>query len=354
MAIILYPPTIDWGWMKQRPQQLMQSLARLGHTVYYCNSTERDEPPERLEERLTVIHNHRRWVRESWPGIRAGAAGSIVVWCTFPKLAGGLEAYGADLTVYDCIDEFAEWHLYEPEMIARSDALSCSSERLFRRLNRLYPHKPVTLIRNGYDPDMGLHVGAEYSTANLNQYQNQNQNRDRLPGRTGPFRTIGYVGAWAPWVDEALVRRIPRLAPDIEVTVVGPEFGRKQHAVPGERIRFLGLQPHARLPALIRSMEVCIVPFRLTPVTLSTNPVKVYEYLAAGRPVVSTALPECELLQPHVDIGRTPEQFLSHIRRRLDDPGDGAARVAMALEHTWRRRAEQADALIRQQLAEAD
>ncbi|MDF2722042.1 MAG: glycosyl transferase group 1 [Paenibacillus sp.] len=338
MALILYPPTIDWSWMKQRPQQLMQALARIGHTVIYCNATFSDKPPERIEERLTVVHDHERWVAERWPTIREGADRTIV-WCTHPQLASRLDVYGADATIYDCVDEFAEWLPYEPEMVARSNALSCSSERLRRRLARAYPHKPLALIRNAYDTDMGLHRGAERSGTAAGT---ESVKAD------GSTKTIGYVGAWAPWVDEALVRRIARLSPAIEMVVIGPEFGRKQQAAPGERIRFLGLQPHGKLAELIDALDVCIIPFRLTPVTLSTNPVKAYEYLAAGKPVVSTALPECELLQPYIDIGQNHGQFLDRIIHRLDNPGDGAARTAAALLNTWRHRAYEADALIRE------
>lgn len=356
MTILVYPPTIDWSWMKQRPQQLMQALAAIGYTVYYCNPTIRDRAPEIVGHNLTIIHNTPEWLSRSWPELRERADEPVVVWCTWPKLYRELDVYRADVVIYDCVDEFTAWLADEPEMVRRADALVCTADRLRLRLARLYPDKPLTLVRNGYDTNMGLHLPvnkpaskdrAVPSQAHIESIDTTRSERRPPVIADSRLRRVGYVGAWASWVDAALVRRIPDVAPDLEVVIVGPEFGRKQSAVRDERIRYAGLRPHSELAAWIRSMDVCIIPFRLTPVTLATNPVKAYEYLAAGKPVVSTALPECELLRPHIDIGRTPEQFLRQIEARLANPGDGAARTEEALRHTWTARAAQADAVIR-------
>jgi glycosyltransferase involved in cell wall biosynthesis len=337
MGIIVYPPTIDWSWMMQRPQQLMKQFARSGHRVFYCNKTVSARPVEETEPGLFIVHDHEAWVREELPRIRKETGGNVGVWCTFPKLHSTLARYQPDWIVYDCVDDFPEWLPYEREMVRMADIVVCTAERLYRRLSRQYPGKRIELVRNAYDPDMGLHLpplpGVEPPLP------------PDLPDRGTPI--AGYVGAWAPWIDEPLLYRLAAAVPEAEIVVIGAEFGRRFHPGRGpDNIRYLGMKPHDELAAYIRAFSVCLIPFRLTPVTLATNPVKAYEYLASGKPVVATDMPECRMFAPLVDTGRTPEEFITHVRRRLREPGDAWARTAFALENTWAHRFRQVERIL--------
>ncbi|MNP64339.1 putative teichuronic acid biosynthesis glycosyltransferase TuaH [compost metagenome] len=106
------------------------------------------------------------------------------------------------------------------------------------------------------------------------------------------------------------------------------------------------MKPHHQLPGYLRLLDVCLIPFRLNPLTLATNPIKAYEYLAAGKPVISSNLPECRLMQPFVDVASSPEVFLSLAAARLSDPGDCEARRQFALQHTWAHRAQEIEAFV--------
>jgi teichuronic acid biosynthesis glycosyltransferase TuaH len=337
MRVFIYPPTMDWNWMKQRPQQLMKQLARQGNTVFYCNHTQADRSVELVEPRLHVVHRHDRWLDTEWPKFREQLNGPVIVWCTVPKLASTLARYEANTVVYDCVDDFAELAPYEGEMAACADVIVCTAERLEQRLKRQYPGKPVELIRNAYDPDMELH---RYSMPHSGPVDYRPPD---LPA--GPI--IGYIGAWAPWVDQSLLQRLSQhVRNEARIVVIGPEFGRKYSLGADSAIHFLGMKPHNELPAYMRHMSVCLIPFRLTPVTLATNPVKAYEYLAAGKPVVSTPLPECQLMQPHVDIAPGVLPFIEAVRFRLRDLGNAGDRTAYALNHTWEQRCRQIEALL--------
>ncbi len=259
MSIVIYPPTLDWAWMKQRPQQLMTQLARLGHTVYFCNRTRSAPRVESVEPNLFVVHHH-------------------------------------------------------------------------ERIRRCYPGQPAALIRNAYDPSMKLHLQDEDAAAR------------RVVSKR---RQIGYVGAWAAWIDEGLIGQCS-LLPGAEMTVIGPQFDRRHRpGAYGGKVRFLGLKRHEELRDYIQSFSVCIIPFRITPVTVAANPVKACEYLAAGKPVISTALPECRTMAPHVDVAASREEFIRKVAERLDEPGDGTARSSYALEHTWEHRAREIEAFLR-------
>lgn len=325
MGIVIYPPTLDWTWMKQRPQHLMRQLAKAGHTVYYCNRTRVDSEPQEVEPNLYIIHHHEHWLQSEWPSIRKRSNASVGVWSNLPFLAPAIrQNYAPDWVVYDCADEHAEWFPQEQDMVSCSDLVICTSERLLARMQRAFPGKRTALIRNGYDPEMKLHEDHPHSGPAENNTRGKKQ--------------VGYVGAWAPWIDIELLREISKL-PHAEVTAIGPEFGRRfdQSAASGQ-INFLGLKPHDQLPDFIRQFAVCIIPFRMTPLTLAVNPIKAYEYLASGNPVVSAALPECRLMEPHVDVASTRKDFVKLVAHRLEEPGDATARKAFALANTWEQR----------------
>lgn len=352
MAVIVFPPIIDWSFMKQRPQQLMQQLARSGHTVYYCNKTQKekmekmealkgslDDPrlgglqaehyaaciEQQLEERLFIVHQHKVWLSRRWPSIRRQASSGTIVWCTLPQLTKLALHYEADYLVYDCVDDFPELAPYEPAMVAAADWIICTSERIRERLRRQYPGRAVALVRNGYDSGMGLHLPDPAEETPL------------LPD-IGAGRWVGYVGAWAPWVDAALLKRLAgRLPQGDRLAIIGPEFGRRE----AQGLLHIGQLAHHALPAYIRKLSVCLIPFLPMPVALAANPIKAYEYLASGKPVVATALPECLAMAPHVDCCRSSEQFIHTVLQRLREPGDGSARVRYALEHTWAARVQE-------------
>ncbi|MBU7317242.1 glycosyltransferase [Paenibacillus oleatilyticus] len=331
MSIVIYPPTLDWTWMKQRPQQLMTQLARLGYTVFFCNRTRSVPRVERIEPNLFVVHHHEHWLQTAWPKIRKTAP--VLVWCSLPFAYLSIAAaYSPDQIVYDCSDELGEWFRAEKQLAVRADAIVCSSQRLYDRIRRCYPEQRAALIRNGYDPSMKLHLLDEEVAASHGSSKR---------------RQIGYVGAWAPWIDEGLIGQCSQLF-GAEVTVIGPPFDRRHRpGAYGGKVRFLGLKRHEELRDYIQSFSVCVIPFRITPVTVAANPVKAYEYLAAGKPVISTALPECQGMAPHVDIAESRGDFIRKVAERLDEPGDGAARISYALNHTWERRAREIDAFLR-------
>ena len=333
MRTIIFPPIIDWEWMTQRPQQLMKQFARQGCTVYYCNRTTRaGEAVKELagEPGLFLVCDHEKWLQESYASVRS-AASELIVWCTWPALAATLSCYEADRIIYDCVDDFAQWYPQEEKMVKMAHAIVCSSGRLDQRLDRLYPQKPRLLLRNGYDEDMGLHLSS-----------NSAYRRERpldLPPAGRPV--VGFIGAWAPWVDAGLLAQIAGARGlGAEVVVIGDTLGRRYELSHLRNLRYLGCKPHHRLPDYLAHLDICLVPFLPQPVTMAANPVKVYEYLAAGKPVVSTDLPECRLMEGVVDVARDHHGIITLIKRRLEQPGTAAPRRSYAIRNSWRLRAQ--------------
>ena len=149
---------------------------------------------------------------------------------------------------------------------------------------------------------------------------------------------IGYYGALEDWIDTDLVADLAERRPDWRFVLVGrpvsadvSRLGRLPNvALPGE-------QPYAAIPGWLYRFDVAIIPFKRTPLTEATNPVKAYEVLAAGKPIVSVPIPEMQAMASLVRLASNAEEFERQVEDALrpEDPALIEARRAFAREHTW-------------------
>ncbi|HEY3368242.1 MAG TPA: hypothetical protein VGK74_24585 [Symbiobacteriaceae bacterium] len=312
---IIYPPTLDFSFMRQRPQQLMIQFARHGHRVFFCDKTQQaGREPEEVLPNLWVVRDQQRFVQEVVPGL-----GRIIVWCSWAYLHHELDVYRPDLVVFDCVDDFPEWRPYEAPMLARSAAVVATSAALEARLRPL--HARVAVIPNGCD------------FAFFNTPPDGPPPRDLA--QTGRPRVM-FVGAWGRWVDSALVLQVSKYLPLWDFIMIGPEFGG--HPIWGRNIYKLGMRPYERLPAYLHHANVAIIPFRDNQVTRAANPVKLWEYLATGRQVVSTPLPEVLPLQGLIRIAADPVSFARAIHSAAFDSESVGQRIAVAKANSWEAR----------------
>lgn len=169
-----------------------------------------------------------------------------------------------------------------------------------------------------------------------------------------PKPVIGYLGGVDPWkIDIGLLRHIARARPAWSIALVGYVWFGFDTSVFADcpNIHVLGPQPYEDLPLFVKGMDVGILPFPLNDITRNGDAVKTYEYLAAGRPVVSTPVPAARRLAPMVRVAETPEAFVSAIEEALAEPPDAqAARHDAVRPHSWEERARQKAELIRRAL----
>lgn len=255
-----------------------------------------------------------------------------VVWCFLPSAAWVATSLRRRLLVYHCVDEFSEFTGAPPNLLEQeaalaraSDLVIVSSERLLRRKQALNPR--VALVRHGVDH-------AHFAQALLPTLD--------IPADLArlPRPRLGFFGLLEDWIDAPLLEAVARAFPSGSLALIGREkadFARLK-AMPN--VHFLGARPYASLPAYCRGFDVALMPFRLNELTLNSNPLKVREYLAAGLPVVSTAIPEIESLGLCA-IGRDSAEFIAAIQRALVDPGPSPARSESVRDQGWERRVEE-------------
>ncbi|MFD2612393.1 glycosyltransferase [Paenibacillus gansuensis] len=236
--------------------------------------------------------------------------------------------FHADTVVYDCVDDFPDWEQDEIQWVDSADLIVCTAEPLMEKMHKLVPHKPIHLVRNGCDWD--FFAGALSMTT---------EHLASVPA--APGGKIGYIGAWAPWVDEELLRKAAASLPDSQFIIVGPQL-REDLPDMGENVHYLGYRDYTELPRILSYLDVCIIPFRLNRITASTNPIKVYEYMAAGKPVISTDLPEVRKLRPYVHVAESDSEFIELIRQNLSVSKKESTRLSeFAKSSDWEQRFDQ-------------
>jgi glycosyltransferase involved in cell wall biosynthesis len=171
------------------------------------------------------------------------------------------------------------------------------------------------------------------------------------PGIPWKHPIIGYVGTIHPdRIDVELIAGVAREMPDWSIALIGPnhlypETMQQLKALPN--IYFVGPVPYAQVPAYMRAFDVCMTPHRVTPFTESLNPIKLWEYLAVGKPIVSTDVAGFRDFPRWVSIASTSREFAEAARRGLEeDPAVSAERRAEALKHSWAARVDAIEAVI--------
>jgi glycosyltransferase involved in cell wall biosynthesis len=250
----------------------------------------------------------------------------VVVSC-FPLWNGVTErlreACGA-VVVYDCHDWLAGFGNVATELLAAerkamdgADLTLFSSQTLAERWGAREP----LILHNAGDPG---HFGL-------------------IPWRRRERPVIGYAGALNHWFDVPAVTRAAELRPDWDFLLIGPVDAVNVNPLRKlPNVSLTGPVPYAELPQRLAGCDLALIPFKLTPLIEAVNPVKLYEYLACGLPVVSSRLPEVAALGDHVYTYAAADQMPEAIEKGLleDSPGRREARRARVLGETWAARAE--------------
>lgn len=169
-------------------------------------------------------------------------------------------------------------------------------------------------------------------------------------------KIIGYFGALASWFDYELVLKIVRERPDYEVVLIGFDYDGSSlpyHLDKESRIHVIGPIPYKELPRYAKWFDVATIPFLINDITESTSPIKLFEYMALGKPIVTTAMPECKKYSS-VMVAENHDEFVRLLDTALmvrEETGYRALLKEEALANTWQAKAQVIASLIRANLA---
>lgn len=315
---IIYPPTIEWegGAVYQRPQQLLSAFAKLGHRAIFVEYGRSEGTDIRSGVELSGVNS-----------VPLKMDGPTVLWVTHPPHYRLKEQWNADLIVFDYIDEaveeFAVWHNDDLNAaIQAADLVTVVSKRLYELISVQYPGKTVVLLPNAADYEH-FHLSGTLAIP------------DDLAAIPKPV--IGFYGSISTWIDTDFLVALAGMRPDCSFVLVGPDYTNAASRLSGSpNIYFLGRKPYESLPAYAGHFDVAMIPFQVRNMTHSSSPIKMYEYLAAGIPVLASPILEA-VSCPNVFTSDNPADWSGEIDRIITGSSaeDKAIRQRYALEHSW-------------------
>jgi glycosyltransferase involved in cell wall biosynthesis len=252
--------------------------------------------------------------------------------------------------LYDCVDELTGFSSVvdvakvlrdESELVASSSVVIAVSQALCQKFSRLGVN--CFYLPNGADVPRFLEAARAGEKVR------------EIESLSHPI--IGYSGAVYQWFDVELVCRLAELHPEYSVLIVGPVGYGLEEFRKYPNITLVGVKRYDVVPKYVACMDVCLIPFKINKLTLATCPIKLYEYLAAGKPVVSTAVPEVlNNASEFVYVGQNREDFIRKVEEAVEEsekPGYeaiAARRVRFAEDNSWEKRVDAFERLLRQAL----
>ena len=360
---ILFLPMSDWHARIQRTQHLAIRFGELGHRCFYLNPHLGREFPQPYSARNNVraglvapqvlelhihlprepIYHHRLLTGQETDRIlsavgrlvKAADIRKMVQFVSFPlwtKAAVRIKGEFGFPIVYDCHDLLSGFEAVSKEILTAesnlfevADLVCFSSQSLQEENIRERPAlaRKSAVVRNAVNPDDYAGIAE--------------------PARRGKL-TVGYAGSLDFWFDIEAIRLAASQRPDWDFVLIGRiESPRILELKSLPNVSLEGEAPYAELPARMSAFDVAVIPFLKMPLTLATNPLKLYEYFCLGIPIVSTRLPEIELFKDLVYLSDSAQEFLQGLDLAMAEsaPDMRARRKAVALENSWRRRCDQ-------------
>lgn len=327
---IIYPPLVSWhDDIFQRPHQLLREFARQGDQAIFANMNPDGKGILWFAEPNLCIANDLLSTLCN-PEIKTILKNTkVVLWINQPGKMRFRNLINPEIIVYDYIDEyvdeFAHWQVGLDDCLEQADVIVTTSDRILEQMRAKYPDKTF-LIQNGADLS---HFRAE----------GLGIPEDLAPIKKKHKYIVGFHGSLFSWIDYTLIRDIALLRPEWGVALVGPEYHPEKICKGIPNIYFLGAKPYKKLPAYIKYFDVEIIPFEVRAMTQSANPIKMYESLAAGVPVVATPIRECLNFSPFIRIGRNADEFVRQIEDALrSKSSEQAVYYKIAAENSWTER----------------
>ena len=222
----------------------------------------------------------------------------------------------------------------EERTLAACDVALAVSPRLVERFRKI---QPLThLLENGADVD-------HFGPASLARAESHPD----LTGIAGPV--LGYVGQIDERLDVALLTALADARPAWIFALAAREAGlQRRDLARRSNVRLLGYQLYAALPGVVRAFDVCLAPYVRSPLTESCNPLKVFEYLATGKPTVATPVEGLRACRGAATLAEGTGGWLAALDAAVADPSAGRTeRIAVAAANTWDARADALEGHLR-------
>jgi glycosyltransferase involved in cell wall biosynthesis len=306
-------------------------------------------PPYFTPRRIGFVRTFTRWffdrvaVPRAFRLARELAAGEkpTVAWVYRPEVIDSILKYDYDLLVFDCVDDIPQFPYYRDKptalrelldtqdtLLDKADLVFATAAPLAEKLQK--KRETVHLVHNVGD-------ARHFAKARFGQTQIPRE----IEKLDGPI--LGYVGAVGRFkLDTNLLTEIARKRPEWNLVFIGDvDTGSPEIVALTDlpNVIALGRKPYAELPGYIKRFDVCLIPFAVSEINASSFPIKFFEYMATGKPIITTRI---DSLREFADLVPQPDDadgFIAAAERFIsgDDP-NRARRIKLAEENTWEHR----------------
>ncbi|HKP15344.1 MAG TPA: glycosyltransferase [Gemmatimonadaceae bacterium] len=347
---------LRWDFVWQRPQQLLSRLSQRGDVLFVEEPIYVDDigeerlditrPMERVHRVVPLLPGALRGeydasisvIREAVRRRLAedGALGRLfaqpIQWFYTPMPAPAMiGAFNERAVVYDCMDELSKFRFAPAALVDRERYLMAQADVVFAGGYKLSQSK-AKFHQNVHFFGCGVDV-AHFATARSADLE--------VPREIASLKrpVVGYYGVIDERIDYDLLRTLASTLDEVELVMVGPVVKVDPAELPqAENIHWLGQRQYAELPAYVKGFDVCLMPFALNEATEYINPTKTLEYMAAGKPIVSTAVSDVvHNFTPVVAVAHSPAEFVAAVRSATERPsGELIARgLEQARANSW-------------------
>lgn len=336
LKVVVFPATVDFSYMKQRPQGLAEAFAKNGYVVLYGTLNKQSDSVEILDE----ISENLYLLNEIYFSYLAEIfkAEEIIYFCMWPNNIKHVDLVPHEFLIYDVMDELdlleLEPHLRDEshnKLMNLANLVTVSSDKLMDGIPEKFSQKTL-LVNNGVSNDFLNLVNQDsiipFELTQLKQ-----------------FKVAGYYGAIAEWMDFDLIEFLLDTNPSIYFVLIGPisrAVQKKSNYLIGryKNIIVLPEKTQADLIPYLKRFDVCMIPFLKNKITDSVSPVKLFEYFSARKPVVTTAINEAYKYEG-IYISYGYNDFSDHISSAIRGEDANENLRSIAMQNTWESRVEQ-------------
>ena len=349
---VLYFIHVPWQWIKQRPHFIAEGLSE-HHDVTVCESIPLSTKFHRGKSDLVSIKSYLQLPKDRIPiihkintlllslSLRKEMKEADVIWLTSPFQYSFLKKGKAKI-VFDCMDDLPEFEptaerrrkleRIEGKLYREADVVIASSNYLKEKLAHRYGKREVVVVNNA------VKRMEEHKKLELPDEISQKMPVDRF--------IISYIGTIERWIDFSLINELLRQCPEVSFCFFGP---LRVELPKSERVRYCGMVPHDLVFSVMERSDALIMPFELSELILSVNPVKLYEYIYSGKPCLAPRYGESEPFREYAYLYENNEDCCHIINELIEgkSPKHTADECrAFAMSNTWQDRVKQIENLI--------
>ncbi len=356
---------LRWDFVYQRPQHLLSRFAKQMRVFFieepiYIDGTTKLDVNRRDDYLFTVVPHISHSDRENIEEIQRKLIdrfflekniNNFVAWFYTPMALNFTAHLQPMATVYDCMDELSGFKFAPPELVENEVKLFQQADLVFTGGQSLYDakksqHKNIHAFPSSIDAE------------HFKKARNITEEAEDQKSIASP--KLGYCGVIDERMDIELLAEMADLRPDWQFVMIGPVVKISDEDLPRRKnIHYLGGKNYQDLPKYLAGWDVALMPFALNESTKYISPTKTPEYLAAGKPVVST--PIQDVVRPYgeqnlVEIAETAEEFVAACKKVLGEDGNERNARAdeflaqMSWDKTWAQMARLIDDIIGQKV----